>query len=82
MIYPLCWFFGLVPVYDCTEFDLFAKGNLPPVNAPRFEGEIPLHSTVVVGHTVNKYVKPGVDGKPQVNISLNILWVAILAMDQ
>lgn len=75
-----------MPVYDCrsSTFNILAKGNLPPVNAPHAKYEPPVGSTVVTGYTVSKNLSKGKakegsssDAEPA-RLSLNVLWVAIL----
>lgn len=69
-----------MPVYDCTETDFIASGTFPPIKAPRYYDEVPLGSAVVVAHTVHKYGSKDKQESPVVNLSLNLLWIAILKM--
>lgn len=73
-----------VPVYDCREKDIFTSGNMPPVNAKLYKGELDKHCVVLVAHTINTYFREPTPEQKKIGeekkkwVSLNILWVALL----
>ncbi|KAF8973569.1 hypothetical protein BDZ97DRAFT_1912054 [Flammula alnicola] len=67
-----------VPVYDAREVPFNFASDLEDVASalPRFHGEIPVHSFVVVGYTLGHYEK---DGRPY--LTTNILFAILLGTE-
>ncbi|KAJ7038552.1 hypothetical protein C8F04DRAFT_1324377 [Mycena alexandri] len=68
-----------VPVYDCTNHDLDMDEELQSMDSlPRWKGEVPVGSFVIVGYSASTY--PGTVGGsgPKVaHLSCNLLWAIV-----
>lgn len=63
-----------MPVYDAREVEFNLERDADKIEyLPRFEGEIPFGSFIVVGHSTSCYPKNDVWA-----LSLNLLWVIII----
>ncbi|KAJ7740542.1 hypothetical protein B0H16DRAFT_1464780 [Mycena metata] len=69
----------LVPVYDCTKRDLDLDEELVALESlPRWRGEVPVGSFVVVGYSASTYpATVGGSGPKVAHLSCNLLWVIV-----
>ncbi|KAJ2914404.1 hypothetical protein MD484_g6004, partial [Candolleomyces efflorescens] len=71
-----------VPVFDARDMGAIDFNvELPDLDAhyPRFFGEVPLGSLVVVGHTMTLYLSGSGENEGKWCLSMNVLWVILLA---
>ena len=73
--------FFQVPIVDAQKKQIKLPGGLTTIEKdfPVFEGVIPAGSLALVGYTVGKYTAKAFPN--DVSLSLNLLWVAVLATD-
>ncbi|KAJ7912586.1 hypothetical protein B0H13DRAFT_2327305 [Mycena leptocephala] len=68
-----------VPVYDARNKDIDFEEDLPNLDdLPRWKGEVPIGSFVVVGYTVNTYQSSRVrNGPKEEHVSCNLMWIVV-----
>jgi hypothetical protein len=68
-----------VPVYDARNRAFDFDDDLADINKlPRWKGEVPVGSFVVVGYTASTYQSPRLRGKAKVeHVSCNLLWIMV-----
>jgi hypothetical protein len=73
------YFLSQVPIIDAQKKEIKLPGGLTTIEKdfPAFEGVIPAGSVALVGYTVGKYTTKAFPN--DVSLSLNLLWVAVLA---